>query len=597
LLAAAERLCDVETSGVAVRQGDAFRYIAWRGTLEEGHETILRDRPYTIDRSTAIGRVQMTRDVVHIVDVAADPDYVLKEAGERGWYRTILAVPLLRGGEVAGVIMLPRREVRPFTERQIALIKTFADQAVIAMENARLLGELRESLDQQTATSDVLRTISRSSVELDSVLATLVQTVARLCRADQASLFRRRDELYHLVAAHDLPEEAADFMRTHPPEPDERTLTGRVIKQRQIVHIHDVLQDKNYVYGELQRIQGYRTMLGIPLMVQENMIGLFIVMRTRVDPFTDKEIALAGGFAEQAVIAIENARLFEELRERTDDLTESLEYQTATSEVLKVISRSTFDLQSVLDTLSSTAVRLCLAELSFMTRQEGDEYRFVTAVGSTPQTTRDAIRLKQDFLDRRTFRAGRASITGRVVTEAQVVQIVDIASDPEYALSEINTIGGIRTLLGVPMMREGSVVGTMSLGRQRVEPFTERQIELVRTFADQAVIALENARLLGELRESLDQQTATSDVLRTINRSSVDLAAVLHTLVETVARLCRADHAYMFRREDEFYQLVAAHGLSDEARHAQLLTFLYEGKPRGCCDEPLPSVRQATIGG
>src|SRR5262249_40713798 len=198
--------------------------------------------------------------------------------------------------------------------------RTFADQAVIAMENARLLGELRESLEQQTATSDVLRTISSSPVELEAVVETLVKTVARLCRADQALMLRRRDERHHLVASHGLSAEALEFLGAHPLEDNENTMAGRIVRLRQVIHINDVLQDEDYGYMEGQKIQGYRTMLGIPLMAQDKLVGVFSLVRTRVEPFTDKEIALASGFADQAVIAIENARLFEELRDRQAEL-------------------------------------------------------------------------------------------------------------------------------------------------------------------------------------------------------------------------------------------------------------------------------------
>jgi PAS domain S-box-containing protein len=575
MVATATRLCGASAGTMAIRQADSFRHVSTVG-LGAVFDKALRERPLVPRQGTISERVLLEKQIIHVADLEADPDYPLRDAAHTDRMRTALGVPLMREGELLGVFVVARDRVELFTDRQIGLIKTFADQAVIAMENSRLLGELRqrtedltESLEYQTATSELLEVISRSASNIQPVMDTILAAAARLCGTTSGAVAIRRDNAVRVMAVMGVaPEvEAALRERNHT---DHSTMTGRTVLSGQVIHVDDVAADADYSMPEIVRIAQMRTVLGVPLLRDGEPVGAIIVSRSHVERFSERQIALIRTFADQAVIAMENARLLSELRTRTDDLAESLEYQTATSDVLKVISRSTFHLQSVLDTLSSTAARLCLAELSFMTRQEGDEYRFVTAVGSTPQTTIDAIRLKQDFLDQRTFRAGRASITGRVVAEAQAVQIVDIASDPEYALSEINTIGGIRTLLGVPMMREGSVVGTMSLGRQRVEPFTERQIELVRTFADQAVIALENARLLGELRESLDQQTATSDVLRTISRSSVDLAAVLDTLVETVARLCRADQAYMFRRQEGLHYLVASHGASDETKEYML---------------------------
>jgi len=287
-------------------------------------------------------------------------------------------------------------------------------------------------------------------------------------------------------------------------------ITGRVALEGRVVHVEDLATDPDYAVPETVTA-GTRTILGVPLLREGAVLGTINLARNRVQPFTERQIELVRTFADQAVIAIENARLLSELQARTRDLEESLEYQTATSDVLKVISRSTSDLQPVLDTLTETAAKLCTAELAFMTQAEGDRFRFVTATGSTPRTAADAMRLKETVLDRHTFTAGRGSMTGRVIASADAVQIDDLSADPEYALPELVTVGKIRTLLGVPLIREGVVIGTMNLGRQRVEPFTERQIELVRTFADQAVIAIENARLLGEIRQRQAELRVTFD--------------------------------------------------------------------------------------
>jgi GAF domain-containing protein len=303
---------------------------------------------------------------------------------------------------------------------------------------------------------------------------------------------------------------------------------------------------------------GRRTLLGVPLLREGAVIGTIGLSRKRVQPYTERQIELVRTFADQAVIAIENARLLGELQARTRDLEESLEYQTATSDVLNVISRSTADVQPVLDTMAKTAVRLCGADSASITIREGDVYRFVASSRSAAEPEYWAIQRQ------RTIVPGRCSVPGRVLLEGRVVHVADVSADPDYAVPEA-VAAGRRTMLGVPLLREGAVLGTISLGRKRVEPFTERQIELVRTFADQAVIAMENARLLGELQartrdleESLEYQTATSDVLKVISRSTADVQPVLDTVVETAARLCGADTAAIWMREGEIYRAVAS---------------------------------------
>jgi PAS domain S-box-containing protein len=278
------------------------------------------------DRGTLSGRVTLERRSVHIPDVLEDPEYTYREGQKITGYRTMLGIPLLREETLIGILHVNRTRVDPFTNKEIELAATFADQAVIAIENARLFEELRErqaelarSVDELTATGDVLKIISRSSVELETVLDTLVETVARLCRSDRSYMYRRRDDKYHLVTARGLSVEEKEFTNTHPAARDRSSLSGRVELERRAIHIPDVLQDPEYTHPA-QKLVGYRTMLGIPLSREGQLLGILIVSRTRVEPFTDKEIELATSFADQAVIAIENARLFEELRDRQAEL-------------------------------------------------------------------------------------------------------------------------------------------------------------------------------------------------------------------------------------------------------------------------------------
>ena len=318
----AQRLCGAGLAGIAVRRGDVYRYVATSSANPEW-DAKLRDTALLPSRDSVAGRVLLERRAVHVEDLTADPEYGYPGFAAVGGARTALGVPLLREGHPIGVIFLGHDRVRPFTERQIEFVRTFADQAVIAIANARLFNEvqqrtndLSESLQQQTATADVLKIISRFSGDLETVLDTLVETAGRLCRADLAHMFRRRDDMYHLVATRG----GSEFLRTHPLTPDRGTVTGRAALERRAVHIPDVLQDPEYTYREGQKLVGYRTMLGVPLLRGETLLGILTLNRMRVDPYTTKEIELATSFADQAVIAIENARLFDELRERQAEL-------------------------------------------------------------------------------------------------------------------------------------------------------------------------------------------------------------------------------------------------------------------------------------
>jgi GAF domain-containing protein len=509
--------------------------------------------------------------VVQIEDITADPDFAVPESVAAG-DRTVLGVPLLREGAVVGVIGMNRRRVEPFTERQIELVRTFADQAVIAIENARLLAELQartddlqESLEYQTATSDVLKVISRSTSDVQPVLDTVVETAARLCSADAASITIREGEVYRYVASTQAriaadPEHWA-ILRQRRIVPGRDSVAGRVALEGRVVHVADIRDIPDYAFPETVA-SGVRTNLGVPLLREGAVFGTINLARKRVEPFTERQIELVRTFADQAVIAIENARLLGELQARTRDLEESLEYQTATSDVLKVISGSSFDIQPVFDTISTTAARLCGSDTAAITMREGEVYRYVSTYALDDEL--GAI------LRQLAIVPGRQTVAGRVALEGRVVQVADIAADPDFALPEV-VASGIRTMLGVPLLRDGTVVGTIVMSRLRVEPFTDRQIELVRTFADQAVIAIENARLLKELQartddlqESLEYQTATSDVLKVISGSSFDIQPVFDTIVATAARLCGSDTAGITMREGEVYRYVSNYGFNDE---------------------------------
>jgi len=418
----------------------------------------------------------------------------------------MLGVPLMREGIPIGVFVLMRRAVQPFTDKQIELAETFADQAVIAIENVRLFEaerqrtrELTESLEQQTATSEVLSVISRSPANIQPVFEIIRERAEKLCDAERSLVSIVEGELIHLASIHGpvkAAEEAA--RRAFPMRLTDETVAARAIRTRSVCHVPDVLSDPQYQLKGVARVSGFRGALVVPMVRDDQVIGAIFVAKKQPGLFSDAQIQLLKTFADQAVIAIENVRLFNETKI-------SLEQQTATADVLKIISRSAFDLRAVLQTLVESAARFCAADNATIIREKDGAFHSAEAYGYSREF--------MNYIKNIPVRAERGSASGRALAEGRVVHIADVKTDPEYTLVEAQRLGDYRTILCVPMLREGIPIGVLTLTRSEVKPFTDKQIELVTTFADQAAIAIENVRLFNESRTragSLKRRASTN---------------------------------------------------------------------------------------
>src|SRR5438128_2761609 len=502
----AARLCAAVDAIILSTEGPMMRRVAHFGDIASVSDVRL------VTRDTPSGRAIVERQIIHIEDILeefARGEYLEARALQEGsGFRTVLVVPLMREGAVIGVINIRRLEVRAFTAKQIALVKTFADQAVIAINNVRLFRELQEknlalteahaqvteALEQQTATAEILRVISRSQTDVQPVFDTIARNALTWCDGLFSALFQFDGELIHHVAQHNFTPEALEQLhRTYPTRPTRALGSGRAILERAVAHILDIEVDPEYQHQTLSRAIGHRSSLSVPMLREGAPIGVIWVARAEPGSFSDSEIELLRTFADQAVIAIENVRLFKELEARNGDLTTALDRQTATADVLRIIAQSPTELQPVLDVIAASALRLCKASDAVIERLEGD--RLYNAAHAGAQM-KGLVGLALPLTRR--FPGGRAILD----REPVILDDVQLVAEREYPDTlELLKLNTIHSVAEIPLMSEDKPLGSIAVLRAEVRPFTPGEIALLRTFADQAVIAIENVRLFTELQE------------------------------------------------------------------------------------------------
>ncbi len=576
----AARLCRAPFARMMLIEGDRIHTLAHYSS--DGESPILT-HGVPLKRTSISGRAILDLATVHHADVVPLLDSEYPDARENArvvGFRAVLAVPLMHKGEAHGAIFLWRREPGLFAPDQVALVETFATQAAIAIENVRLFHATQEALEQQTATSEILRVISRSHTDVQPVFETIAANALRLCDARFSTLFTFDGELIHIAVHHNLHSEGAAAFRTaYPSRPSRGGATQRAILTGSIVQIADVLEDPEYEYHDAAKSAEYRSALSVPMLRDGRPIGTITVYRDVARPFPDTQVELLKTFADQGVIAIENVRLFTELEVRNRDLTEALEQQTATSEILRVISRSQTDVQPVFDTIARAALELCGASSSNVFTYDGELVHLAAFVNVNSAYV--------DFLHR-VYPRPPSYETGatRAILTRSVVEIPDVLEDREYAIGEQSSSGGFRSVLAVPLMREGTAIGGIAVGRAEPGPFPDTQIALLQTFADQAVIAIENVRLFKELEARTTELTRSVGELRALGdvgqavSSTLDLETVLSTIVSRATQLTGMDGGSIYEYDEtreEFY-LHTADRLPDELVEALRATPIRKGE-------------------
>jgi len=546
ILSNATRLCEAKFGTLYRYDGGTFYPVTFHKVPPSFADFLRQRGSFVPPPGTPLDRLLRTRDVVRTADDSAEetpsPSALLAGA------KSHVVVPMFKDGELTGAIVIYRMEVRPFTDKQVELVTNFAAQAVIAIENTRLLNELRESLEQQTATSEVLKIISSSPSDLKPVFHSMLENSVRICEAKFGQMFLCEGDKVRAVATLDVPAALVqEDERRGAFQPSAEGGLARAIRTKKVLHIDDLMSEQPSL--PVVKLGGARSYIAVPMLKESDVVGVIVIYRQEVRPFTGKQVDLVKNFAAQAVIAIENARLLNELRQRTGDLSESLEQQTATSEVLKVISSSPGDLEPVFQAILANATRICDAKFGVLFRYENGMFR-AAATLNAPQAFVEFHR------ERGSFKPPAGTPLDRLLKAGGAIYSADEATNPGAPAR----LGGARSLVTVPMRKDGQLIGAIIIYRQEVRPFTDKQIELLTNFAAQAVIAIENTRLLNELRESLQQQTATSEVLQTISSSQGDLQPVFNAMLGNATRICEAKFGVLFLYEGDAFRVIALHG-------------------------------------
>ncbi|MEW9920259.1 GAF domain-containing protein [Marimonas sp. MJW-29] len=573
LIEAAARLCDATICIVFYREGDELHLGANTGCSPEMVK-FHTENPHKINRTNIAGRAVLDRTTIHVPDITLDAEFDNPKSTELGGWRSIIAVPLIREGEVIAVLDLARPTAGPFTKRQIELVETFADQAVIAINNAHLFGEVQSALVREKATSEVLGVISRSRDDSKPVFEAILDNAQALCNAPMSALVlgTAEDSTQTLAAHRGVFDRAVQLFETgQMPMDGDVSYAARSIIEARLIAFHDMGESDLYTGGSpvvrsMVDESGIRSVLFVPLIKDGKGIGTITLFRKEVAPFDEAEIALVETFAAQAVIAIENVRQFREVQERTSEVTEALKYQTATSEVLDVISRSPDVLDPVLEEILQVGSRICKPQYAFAAMlNPSDGLYHITASAKVPDYV-------QEFFSANPVAPGHGTCIGRTALLGKTVYVPDVAVDDSYKWMEAATTVKYAAILGVPLIKDGATVGVLVMTSQTTDPFSDRQIRLLETFASQAVIAISNTQLFAEVQqrtaeveEALEYQTATSEVLDVISRSPNELQPVLDTILRVAARLCDPQYAYaaLLDEKDGCYHIVETHNVDD----------------------------------